>query len=246
MRRSYGQRESERLERIPFSLSTPELTQGMSQTDTRNNADLDVALGYAVGSDRRVFESTFLLDRELANAVAASSEPMIAQLRLAWWRDALSGISAAPRTSALIASIRELWPEGGDELVLLVDGWEAFATAPELTTSVLDRFISERASMGAMLAERLGIPVTKSVVDQAMRDWVCADLAAHLTSGEERQLVLSLWARSKYARQSLPRRLRPLAVLSALGQRAMNEGGRAMMGARSDALLALRTGMFGR
>ena len=80
--------------------------------------------------------------------------------------------------------------------------------------------------------------------EQAARVWALADLAANISDGEERALVVD------YGRPIVPpplsASLRPLAVLAGLGAAALDKGGAPLLGGPRSALLALRIGLAGR
>ncbi|NQZ48206.1 MAG: hypothetical protein HRT63_11875, partial [Erythrobacter sp.] len=78
--------------------------------------------------------------------------------------------------------------------------------------------------------------------------WACADLAANVRDPEERAMFvqLGLEHEADVKPQALPRSDRGLAVLGALGARALAHGGRPLMEGRGAALVALRAAIFGR
>lgn len=67
------------------------------------------------------------LDLEMASVVAATSEPMIGEIRLAWWREALAGLDAGvvPAQPLLEVLAKEALPRGvtGAALAELEDRW---------------------------------------------------------------------------------------------------------------------------
>ena len=80
---------------------------------------------------------------------------------------------------------------------------------------------------------------------QAMR-WACADLAVKVTHLDERALFLRLGQESAAVPARLPRSARGLAVLGALGARALKRGGRPLMEGRGAALTIARAAIIGR
>ena len=101
---------------------------------------LALALAYAPRDARPVFQDLFALDRRLADAVRQASEPIIAQLKLAWWRDRFAQSPAEwPKGEPLLARLAG-WDADISRLGGLVDGWEQIAAAEELTRDVAIAF----------------------------------------------------------------------------------------------------------
>ncbi len=61
-----------------------------------------LALAYAPGRTRLAWLALLALDSRLAGVLRSASEPMLAQIRLAWWRDMLARSEAdRPRRRTL-------------------------------------------------------------------------------------------------------------------------------------------------
>jgi len=75
---------------------------------------------YAPAPLRPALFALHALDLELAKIVATASEPMIAEIRLAWWRDALTGLDAGriPAQPLLASLAAEVLPRGVGGTVL--------------------------------------------------------------------------------------------------------------------------------
>ena len=209
--------------------------------------EVQLALAYASPADRPLFRSMFELDRRLAGVVATSSETVIGQMRLAWWRDLLAKpASERPLGEPLVISISDAWDEQAAELTELVDGWEALLVAEALDHDALDHFCEGRASAWSAAVRGLGFAETEQ--EEARRAgyrWALADLAAHLSDEKERSLVLS-HADTLSAPKAMQRRARPLSILSGLAKRSLVLGGKPLLEGRAAALLALRIGISGR
>jgi phytoene synthase len=207
----------------------------------------DLALAYALPQDRALLASLFALDDALARAVAAASEPIVGQLRLAWWRDALrASPDKRPRGNPLLDELSGHFGSVLGTLIPLVDGWEAFLLADPLDHTSIAAFTDGRAAAWQAFAEVIGEGASAAAVGAAARVWAVADLAAGLGDGPDRALVLQVAEGSRPVRHLMPRRLRSLAVLAALGQRSLDRGGAPLMAGRGSALVALRAGLFGR
>ena len=82
---------------------------------------------YAPAAARPALLALHGLDLELAQVVASTSEPMLGEIRLAWWRDALVALDtgAVPAQPLLALIAAEVLPRGvsGADLALLEDRW---------------------------------------------------------------------------------------------------------------------------
>ena len=206
-----------------------------------------IALAYAHPDDRLAYHAMFELDRRLADIVAGSSEPMIGQLRLAWWRDVLGKQPGdRPNGEPLVAALNTAWGAHSDGLVTLVDAWEGILLAETLDRNAALQFTEGRGASWTALASGPFAGENPSEITLAAQAWFLADLLSHLSDAEEREVVAALADSTQLRSTRLPRRLRPLAILSALGSRALAAGGISPMEGRGAALLALRIGIFGR
>ncbi|MBC2669498.1 hypothetical protein H7F53_10115 [Novosphingobium piscinae] len=182
------------------------------------------------------------LDARLAGVVRAAREPMLAQLRLAWWRDRLSEDPTVwPRGEPVLAALAN-WGKQAAGLVALVDGWEALLDEPPLTDAAIEGFVCGRSAAIGALAARVGVGPDEVVA--AARDWALADLALHLGDPAERACASALIGSSKVTR--LPRAMRPLAVMAGLNLRALRRGARDPLDGPVALLAAIRLGFVSR
>lgn len=209
--------------------------------------EVRIALAYASPADKVHYRALFELDRRLAEIVSGSSETMIGQLRLAWWRDTLSKpIGDLPEGEPLIKALANSWGHNIKALTGLVDGWESLLAAEQLDLATVEAFSRGREDAWHALArDCLGYDEPSRAVSAA-RLWSLADLASHMSDETERNLILSSAKSGSGQMDPLPKRLRPFAVLAALGKRAIGRGGRPLMEGRRAALVALRVGAIGR
>ncbi|WP_305096098.1 hypothetical protein [Croceibacterium aestuarii] len=200
-----------------------------------------LALAHARPGALEPILAVLALDARLAAFVRRGHEPLLAQVRIAWWRDRLGEPRAAwPKGDPLLAELTH-W-RAPDALLPLVDGWEGLL-AETLDVAAVEGFAAGRAAAFAALAGELG--ASDPLAASAGRSWALADLAGNLTDPTERETVLRV-AATGGARLPSHRALRPLAILGALGRRAIVHGGRPLLEGRGAALLAMRVGMFGR
>jgi phytoene synthase len=178
------------------------------------------------------------LDARLAGIVRHSHEPMLAQLRLAWWREQLKGDTGGwPAGEPLLALLKS-WQGRHGALVALVDGWELLTGPAPLAAAALDGFAEGRGDAFAALAEVTGARDDRAQVRELGRAWALADLAGHVAHPEERRAATTLAEAARAPR--LSRALRTLTVLHGLAQRRQG-------GLSPGALLAaMRLGLLGR
>ncbi|WP_298198052.1 hypothetical protein [Novosphingobium sp.] len=201
-----------------------------------------LALAYAPARARADWLTVLLLDTRLAAVVRSAREPMLAQVRLAWWRDRLGEESSLwPRGEPLLARLRS-WGDTAADLVALVDGWEALLGEPPLAGASLQAFADGRAAAIGALARRF--EVAAEAPQALARRWALADLTLHLSDGAERSAAQALIGPN--ARVRIERSLRPLAVLAGLNLRAVQRGGVEPLDGPGALLAAIRLGMFSR
>lgn len=200
-----------------------------------------LALAYAPVRARPATAAVLALDARLAAVLRGRYEPIAAQLRLAWWREMLARPAAEwPRGEPVLDALRGWRDPAG--LALLAEGWEALL-AETLVPEAITEFAAGRGNAFACLARELDVEMVAEA-DQAARIWALGDLAANISDGGERALVVEQ-GRALVPPQ-LPGSLRPLAVLAGLGARALRKGGTSLLGGPGSALLALRIGLTGR
>lgn len=182
--------------------------------------DRDLVRLYWPAELRPAFDALFDVDDAMGDVVAKATEPALAAIKLAWWRERLEELDEGkvPAEPRLQAAARELLPRGitGASLAGLEDGWEAF--------------LEEQPDI-----ERAG-----------HRGVLLVDLASSLLGATDRRLDAAgrLYARESVGRRGrlsfhwpiddlnslaghrFPRALRPLTALVVLAARdSRREGG---------------------
>lgn len=199
-----------------------------------------LALSYAPSAARRATLTLLALDARLGAAIRRRGEPVLAQMRLAWWRDTLAADPHGwPGGDSLLAQLRQ-WRQPA-ALIPLVDGWEGLLVE-DLDAAAVEEFAEGRAEGFAQLACELGCD-PEPAADRA-RVWALGDLAANLSVPRER--AAAVVAARGAPHPPLPRALRPLAVLSGLARRALRHGGAPLLDGPVAVFLALRLGIGGR
>jgi len=187
---------------------------------------LAVALAWQPRSTRPALAALFNLDRRLSAAIAQANEPMLAQMRLAWWRDRLGEPAAAgPKGEPLLAAIGEHWGQRVADLTPLIDGWERW-----LLEESAQGLGEGRGQALAGLARLAGAPQDSASAIAAGSNWT----AAQTGQGDE-----PIGQPGKFSKA-----LRGIAVLDGLARRAIASG-EPMMHGRASAIAAIRLGMFG-
>lgn len=202
-----------------------------------------LALSYAPAATREIWAAFLALDTRLAATVRQAREPMLGQLRLAWWRDRLGEDPARwPQGEPLLALLAP-WRDGASALVPLVDGWEHMLGEAPLAAAALSTMADGRAEALATMAARAGAAAASEAAARLARGWALADLAAHLSHPEEKTAAAQLMAAHDWSTTALPRAMRPLIVLHGVARREANTvhngGVRAL-------LFAMRLGILGR
>lgn len=207
-----------------------------------------LALGYAPASIRPIIAAMLALDQRLAGIVAQRREVLLAQMRLAWWRDHLQAGAEGqvPAGDAVLDALVQHWGAAMTQLTPLVDGWEELLADPPLPPSAASRFAEGRAAAWAAAAELAGAEDEPMCVRKAGRLWALADLASHMSDRNERDTVLEQARAEPSQPIRLSRAMRPLAVLSGLARQSIERGGRASIESRRDFIIVMRLGMFGR
>lgn len=197
------------------------------------------ALAYAPAKARSAWLGFLALDVRLAAAVRETREPMLAQIRLAWWRERLAEAPAArPEGEPLLAL---LGPQS-ERMVPLVNGWEAMLGAAPLPPEAIVAFAEGRARALVGLAVALDCADAAADVGKAGRNWALADFVLHVRDQKERDQAKALITTGK--RVALPISMRPLTILEGLAGHDLESRGK--VGGIGSLLLTLRLGILGR
>lgn len=204
-----------------------------------------LALAYSPAAARERLLAFFAFDARLGAAIRQSSEPLAAQIRLAWWRDQLRlEADKRERADMHVAALDSL-AGMRRALFALVDGWELLL-GEEIAEKAIRDFAVSRGDALAALAKLAGASDAPEAVAKAGTRWALADLAAGLSDEAERRLVAGLAGDLGRKRISLSRQMRSLAILDGLARRSLARGGAPLLDGPAGALLAMRLGLVGR
>ena len=201
-----------------------------------------LALAYAPAQSREQALALLAYDAQLAQIVRRTSEPILGQMRLAWWRDQLAlPPGERPKGNRVLAMLTALEGEE-DALQQMTSGWEVLL-GEILDADAIREHSQGRAAGWRALARMRGTDAEN--VEVAAQCWAMGDLAANL-GGAEQQRVIVLAERVRDIPLRLPRAFRPLAVLAGLGRRSLARGGAPLLAGPGSVLAAIRLGITGR
>lgn len=205
-----------------------------------------LALAYVPQSARQLTLGLMVLDNRLGGIVSRSTEPMLAQIRLAWWREVLAQDPQKwPKGEPLLALLRH-WHGNAADLVLLVNGWErAVSGGTALSSEDIQKLADGRGAAFGVLADVLGQSDLKGVTAQMAAKWAMADLAANMKEADDRELARKLLSTIEFQRRRLPRALRPVAVLHGLAARSARKGTSLDELTPTSIIPAMRIGLLG-
>ena len=154
--------------------------------------------------------------------LTSGREPLISQIKLAWWREALEklDVEKAPAEPVLSALAQHVLPRGvkGAELAAMEGGWALLLTPDPLTAEQLAAYASARGGvLFRCSAVLLGGPASEDL-EKGGEAWALADLARH-SGSEADAIAAAAGVRARGSAFRWPSRLRPLGMLAQLAQR---------------------------
>ena len=208
-------------------------------------AEAGLALAWSGSKVRGPLTTALQLDRRLARIVARTSEPMLGQMRLAWWRDALgTAVAARPRGHAVLDGLGVHWAGRERALIEMVNAWEVLVTAERLGSTEIESFAAGRGAFFVALASNGAERDLSARLSAAGRRWALADAASGVSKNIERAALVAAGLAVSVRAGRLPSELRGVAVLEALALRGLNRGGRPLMEGRGAAFTVLRAAIF--
>lgn len=187
--------------------------------------DRRLALAYAPARARPALEALWRLDVTFGAVLARGREPMVAQIRLAWWREALERLdTAAPPPEPVLQGLAtHVLPAGvgGAELAAMEEGWSVLLAEGPLDASALRAHGELRG--GLLFRHSARLLGGADEVEPAGARWALIDLARRSARAEEAASAME--AAAAITREPLwAKRLRPLAMLSLLARRDLERG----------------------
>lgn len=142
-----------------------------------------LALSYAPMRVRPGVAALFALDDTLGRILRTVREPVIGQMRLTWWHDALGRLDAgaAPAEPVLQGLAAHVLPHGitGARLADMIDAWEVLLDPDTPDDSTLEAYARRGTILFGAAATLLGAAAADPVAP-AGRGWALADLARHV------------------------------------------------------------------
>jgi hypothetical protein len=180
---------------------------------------------YAPADQRAGDRLIWAFDERLAQLVRTTTEPMIGQMRIAWWDEALGDTSGARgRGEPLLGAMRARGVAGVAGLRWMLDGWEALISDGAPDEEAMRAFATGRGEgLFAALARTDDPPES---LRAAGRLWCSWDLSAHLRPGPARDLAVTL-ARTELAAADAadwPKDWKALRLLTALARHDVSRG----------------------
>ena len=181
-----------------------------------------LAIVHAPAGCRPALTALFALDERLAGIVAATTEPTIGLIRLAWWRESLERLDReTPPAEPLLQALAALLPLGltGAGLSEIEDGWAALLDG-DMDDEALARHARQRGGCLFTLAARIlgdgTIPVAA-----AGQGWALADLGHRHSAPDVQARARSAAAAILDALpiETWPKALRPLGMLAVLARK---------------------------
>jgi phytoene synthase len=206
--------------------------------------EAELAIAWSAPKVRAALTTALQLDRRIARIVARTTEPMLGQMRLAWWREALGKpVAQRPRGDVVLDAIGAHWEGRESALVAMVDGWEVLVTATALGPEEIASFAAGRGAFFGALQDDPAAAGSGRVALAGQR-WALADAAAGVSDPAERAALVAAGLGLAEQGGRMPSGLRGLAVLEALALRALRAGGQPLMAGRGASLTALRAAIF--
>ena len=169
-----------------------------------------LAIAYADKRFRKNLGTLLAFDDRIAGVVGRGSEPIFAQMKIAWWQEALAKPAhLRPKGEPLFAELQQLenaaLAEGMIAAMLLVlDAWGILAAHEEWSHDQVKAFAETRSN--AVFGTYTGWVATGGPVAKQGQRWAVDDLSARF--GKQ------FGDANSAPPHRMPRRLRPLSILA--------------------------------
>jgi phytoene synthase len=185
--------------------------------------DRRLALSYVPARRRPAVEALWRLDLAMASVVSVGREPLISQIRLTWWREALEKLDSeqAPAEPVLRALQEHVLALGvsGAELGEMETGWLVLLSPEQLSAEQLDNYASARGSLLFRYSARL-LGGEAEGVEAGGECWALIDLARNSANQADADAArAAALERARVSRGRWPTSLRPLGMLAVLAAR---------------------------
>ena len=189
--------------------------------------DRALAVTYVPAARRSAVKALWQLDVALGRVVSGGSEPMLRQIKLVWWRDALQKLGSGPAPAEPV--LRDLSdraiPAGltGDDLSSLYEGWAVLLNEEALSREDLETYAAKRGGLLFSMSARLSGCTLADDQKQGGELWALVDLARH--SGEPDATAAMAAAQERDFHACWSKEIRFLGMLAMLASRDAAGGG---------------------
>ena len=191
---------------------------------TALDADRLFALAQVPDEKRSAVAALWRLDATFGAVVAGGREPMISQIKLAWWRESLEKLDRErpPPEPMLEEAAANIVPAvAGSELAEMEQAWPALLRPGPLTGGDLEDYAGRGRTLFRYSARLLGGELGAEQ-EKAGEGWALVDLARHSNQADAQSALVA--ARARLGPVSWPRALRPLGMLAVLARRDAKRG----------------------
>ena len=180
----------------------------MTDADQKMTPPTNLAIAYAPINVRSAFSLLLQIDQRFANILRNAREPMIAQIKMAWWREAFGKAPhQRPRGEPLLQALNqtgELIPYTALEALVL--GWEMLLEAEQWNQEMIDGHASLRAQ-AVFLTYGQWVGSTQDVLPVGQL-WAINSLRSDFPERVSDSIA------ARHASISRTRALRPLSILA--------------------------------
>jgi phytoene synthase len=163
---------------------------------------------YAPPAFQSAFRLLLAFDNRLADTVINTKEPIITQMKLAWWNDVISmPPEKRPTGEPMVEELNSAAVEDvGDAMLELADSWGVLAASDNWTGQTLERFAELRSSaVFGTYARWVGVT---DVASKHGKGWALDSLSLRsaIMHAQDRPEAIRVWKSDKI--------LRPLSILA--------------------------------
>ncbi len=185
-------------------------------------------IAYAKSGDRDRYALLFALDARFADTIRSTSEILIGQMRLTWWRDILTKPAEdRPTGEPLIEQVNLIEAKGEDlaPLLVLLDGWEAMLDDFPWDDRQFENYAAARGRGFFAFGLAHGTALTEEQAEQA-EAWALWDFARHCSDANMRTSAFDRCRQILKSRQRVDfdKSGRPLSILCQLMLRDVRRG----------------------
>ncbi|MBW4329319.1 squalene/phytoene synthase family protein [Stakelama sp. CBK3Z-3] len=194
-----------------------------------DNPERALVATYAPVERRRALLALLALDDVLAEVPRTTNEPALGQMRLIWWRDALTALdSAAPPAQPVLRAVANdvlRHDVTGAKLGEIPDGWAVLIETEDLDEAAMREYARLR---GAVLFDSAGMALGGGDIPlaQAGEGWALADLARNLSVSDAaaRAAGLARPLLTQALSRKWPVRLRALGAMAHIARMDLDTG----------------------